>query len=375
MIRGSTSVAATQGERRAQQDGAGRRDYLLLAPLDGDADAALTKALQTGGIAFERRACALALKTADRPVSSLSALLNDHIPRALQARVKGVFTNSDADTPESMLSAFLQAEALAVLLEQTEVEWARDVLSQDRLFCLFHPIVEATTGQVFAYEALIRASHPENGEIVGASQLIYACEKLNLQYHLDQKARQAAIRDAAALQIPDVRFFINFLPGAVYDPEICLRTTFAAAETAGLDMERLVFEVVETEQIPCLERLRHILDYYRLLGARISLDDISSGYSSLQYLSALLPDYVKIDRHLVASAAASAPARHTLESIVNLAKRLGVRVIAEGIETPEHLRICLDVGADFLQGYYFARPASPPEPIRADLLTTCPHAA
>jgi len=353
----------------------GRRDYLLLAPLDSDADAALTKALRAGEWEFARIGRALLLNADGRSAGRLNAFFDSHLSPSLQTRVKGVFLGSEPDTPEALMAAFLQAEALPVLFEQVEMEWARDILQDDRLFSVFHPIVEAATGRVFAYEALIRARHPETGETIGAGQLIYTCEKLNLLHQLDQRARRSAIRDAAALQLPDARFFINFLPSAIYDPEICLRTTLATADEAGLDIERLIFEVVETEQIPDMERLRDILDYYRLLGAGIALDDIGSGYSSLRYLSELLPNYVKIDRNLVAAATIQSATRHTLDSIVRLAKRLGVKVIAEGVETRDHLRVCVEAGADYLQGFFFGRPANPPQPVPADLVKIQQEAA
>jgi len=340
-----------------------RGNDLLLAPLDADAAHVLSRAIERLGWEHSRRGSALLLLNARPRIANLRDALLQHIPTSVQVRIKGVLMNGAAWTAETLLGAFLRSETLPVLFEQTEVAWVSEVFQRGLLFSVYHPIVDAADGQVFAYEALIRATHPETGETVGAGQLIHAAGRMNLQRHFDQRARETAIRCAAAFADTDLRLFVNFAPGAIYEPELCLQSTVQAARETGIDMRRLVFEVIETEQIPSMDRLRKLADYYRSQGAGIALDDISSGFSSLQYLTDLLPDYVKVDRDLVASAEANSSARHTLESIVGLARKLNVRVIAEGIETRQQLAICLDAGVDYLQGYLFGMPAFPPQSI------------
>ena len=146
----------------------------------------------------------------------------------------------------------------------------------------------------------------------------------------------------------------------IYDPEICLRTTMVAAQENAVPLSRLVFEVVETEQIPNMQKLKRILEYYRTHGVGTAVDDMDAGYSSLQYLTALQPDFVKIDRDLVVRAELEKEARKKMDLIVSQAKSLGIAVIAEGIETPEQLHLCREAGTDFLQGYLFGLPANPP---------------
>ncbi len=340
-------------------------EVLLLVPMDADADAALTAALDSCGFPYTRQGLALAVATSRRELGALSVVLT-LIPRTLHTRIKGVFAGG-ADSPKGMLSAFLHAESLPMFLEHAEVAWVMQALRDDWLFSVFHPILDARTGDRFGYEALIRARNPETDEILPAGQLIYACSVLNLQHQLDRQARISAIRDAATLSRDGGRFFINFLPGAIYDPALSLTTTIEAAEQHGLEISQLVFEVVETEEIESTERLRRILDYYRQRGAGIALDDIGSGFSSLQYLAELEPDYVKVDREISAGAASSSSARHTLDSIVSLAKKLNTRVVAEGIETEAQLKACLEAGVDYVQGFLFALPANPPQPIRQDV--------
>ena len=91
---------------------------------------------------------------------------------------------------------------------------------------------------------------------------------------------------------------------------------------------------------------------------------MGAGFSTIQYLTALHPDYVKLDRDLVVRAEHSAEARRGLDLIVAQARQLEIQVIAEGIETEGQMRMCQEAGADFMQGFLFARPANPPEMTR-----------
>lgn len=241
-----------------------------------------------------------------------------------------------------------------------DIQWLRKALADDWLFSLFHSIVHADTGQVFGHEALIRARHPHTGEVYGAGAIIDAANRLELHHILDQLARKTALRQAAAHSAMQGRLFINFMPNTIYDPEICLRTTMEAAQENAVPLSRLVFEVVETEQIPSMKKLKRILEYYRTHGVGTAVDDMGAGYSSLKYLTALQPDFVKIDRDLVVRAELEKEARKQMDLIVSQAKSLGIAVIAEGIETLGQLHLCREAGTDFVQGYLFGLPANSP---------------
>lgn len=338
---------------------------LLLGPRDAHAQQATAQALRAEGVPFRRSGSVLIVPSAGPEAAILGRLARCLPPTVLESVQACVFRGDQSDTAQ-VISALIKSEPLTRMLARLEHEWVREALDEDWLFSLFHPIVEAQTGRVFAHEALIRARRPGTSEIIGAGAVIGACTGLGLEHILDQRARQSAIRRAAALDLPDVRVFINFLPNTIYDPEICLRTTMEAAAEHAMPLSRLVFEVVETENIPDMGRLLRILDYYRAEGIGTAVDDMGAGFATMDYLEALRPDFVKIDRDLVVKAAVNTPDRHKLESIVDRAKELGIRVIAEGIETVAQLDVCRQSGADFLQGFLFARPANPPEAVNTD---------
>jgi EAL domain-containing protein (putative c-di-GMP-specific phosphodiesterase class I) len=133
-------------------------------------------------------------------------------------------------------------------------------------------------------------------------------------------------------------------------------------------MDRVCFEVVETERFPDLRFLKGILDEYRNHGAMIALDDLGAGHSSVAYLAALRPDIVKLDRELV-SGIDEDPARGRLvRALVQYAHDLGVRVVAEGIETESELAAVREIGADLGQGWYLGRPGADPVRVNPDLV-------
>ena len=116
--------------------------------------------------------------------------------------------------------------------------------------------------------------------------------------------------------------------------------------------------MTKSEAIQDSKLLRNILDFYRKGGFRVALDDLGSGYGSLDLLDALRPDFAKLDMSLVREVDSYRAA--IASKLLELAKDLGVAVVAEGIETEEQWRWLVARGADFAQGYFFARPAFPP---------------
>ncbi len=357
----SEGCARCQLARRPESDNS---TYLLLGPPNGNARQSLINALEEANTPYRAWDNVLALPVLRERISGVTAAFLNALPDATAADVKGTFFSGNLDDPGAALAAFVRAEPLSKLKERAQHDWVRDALDDDWLFSLFHPIVHADSGIVFAYEALIRARDPKTHEIIGAGPLINAAVKLNIEHVFDQRARQTAIRQAATLQMPQFRLFINFMPNTIYDPEVCLRTTMEAVNECGMQISDLVFEVVETERIPDMKRLHKILDYYRERGAGTAVDDMGAGFSSLEYLTALRPDYVKLDRDLVVQAEHKSSARQSLDLIIEQAKQLGIHVIAEGIETESQMQMCRSAGVDFMQGFLFGMPANPPQASR-----------
>jgi EAL domain-containing protein (putative c-di-GMP-specific phosphodiesterase class I) len=219
-----------------------------------------------------------------------------------------------------------------------------------QLTMAFQPIIDLAAQKIDAHEALVRGIGGE-----GAGQ-VFASLPADGIYAFDQVCRITAIELAAKLGVT-CDLHINFMPNAVYEPAACLRQTLTAARRFDFPLNRLVFEVVEDRDIADSGHLARIFTEYRRLNFKLALDDFGTGFSSLSRLADLSPDIVKLDRALVAGCDRLPMRLEIVASVAGLCRRLGVKLIAEGVETAAELSALRKVGVNFIQGFYFARPS------------------
>jgi len=258
------------------------------------------------------------------------------------------------------LSGLLRARPLEVMIARLEGEWLIRLMEEDQLFAHFHPIVEMDNpGRVFAHECLLRGRDGA-GQIISPARIFAAADKADLMFHLDRAARLTAIRDAMSHGVKG-KIFINFNPTAIYDPAFCLQTTVRAVQDVGIEPERLVFEVIESEEVKDSDHLLSILDFYRKAGFGVALDDLGSGYASLNLLSSLRPDYVKFDRELVRDIDSDPYKQKVFIKLAEMAQDLQVKTVAEGIEQECEWAFLKSHKVDYAQGFLFAKPDAPPQ--------------
>ncbi|KKO11560.1 EAL domain-containing protein [Pseudohongiella sp.] len=213
----------------------------------------------------------------------------------------------------------------------------------------FQPIVRASTREVVSYEALARGPEGQG--------FAYVRDQINNDnlYNFDQTCRVRAIELATKLNIK-VALNINFTPNAVYRPELCIRTTLAAAREFGFPAEKIHFEVTESEEVREKMHLVNIFETYKKLGFTTVIDDFGAGFSGLNLLAEFQPDYIKIDRVLI-DYVDQRPARQAIiQGVVLTCRKLNIDVLAEGVEREEEYRWLAGEGIDLFQGYYFAYP-------------------
>ncbi len=214
----------------------------------------------------------------------------------------------------------------------------------------FQPIVDIGANRLFGYEALVRGTSGEPaGTIIG---------RVNAgnRYRFDQACRVKAIHLAARLGLTGV-LSINFLPNAVYRPELCIRTTLEAAREASFPIERILFEITEVEQVVDERHLVSILEHYQAQGFQTALDDFGAGYSGLNLLAEVQPHIVKLDMSLIRNVNDDRKRQVIVRSTVEMLRELGCTPLAEGVETEAEFAYLRRLGIDLFQGYYFARPA------------------
>lgn len=229
----------------------------------------------------------------------------------------------------------------------------------------FQPIVDVAAREVFAYEALVRGP---NGE--SAAWVLGQITSENM-YHFDQTCRVTAIRVAARLRL-QTRLSINFLPNAVYEPATCIRATLKTAQEVGFPLDRLIFEITEHESVLNEARVRRIIDAYRGYGFVTALDDYGAGHATAGLLLALRPDIVKVDMAVIRGLDRDYWRSSLVDHLAQFAAKVGLLVIAEGVETVEEARCLLSLGVTHMQGYLFAQPAFEALPaVPDDIFSAC----
>ncbi len=213
----------------------------------------------------------------------------------------------------------------------------------------FQPIVNADTREIISFEALVRGP---NGE---PSTDVFSHVGENL-YGFDQACRIKAIHMASRLKLRK-NLNINLLPFGSYQTGMNIRATLRASESFGFPIQNIVFEVTESEMLTDHRRLIDIIKMYQEFGFQTAIDDFGTGYSGLKLLVEYQPSYVKLDRHLIADIHANEIKQTVVQGIGFICKKLGVGLMAEGVEKFEEYSWLRGTGVNLFQGYYFAEPA------------------
>ncbi|MGQ8365543.1 EAL domain-containing protein [Glaciecola sp. 1036] len=213
----------------------------------------------------------------------------------------------------------------------------------------FQPLVDLEKAEVYGYESLVRGL---NGE--SAFEVLKKVTTENV-YRFDQACRVKSIALAASAKL-DKNLSINFMPGAVYKPEHCIRTTLAAARDYGFPLDKISFEIVETDHVADLPHLYNIIESYKSMGFRTALDDFGSKHANLDWLVSLQPDIIKLDITLIRDIDSSKRKQLIVSHVSQLCKDLGITVLAEGVETRAERDRLIEMGIFKQQGYYFGKP-------------------
>jgi diguanylate cyclase (GGDEF)-like protein len=242
--------------------------------------------------------------------------------------------------------------------------WRLDVASRlrhgavDQLVVHYQPVVRLDTGEVEGVEALVRWQHPERGLLPPDTFLSVAEETGQLipitRWLLRETARQAAAWAQAGVRL---RLAVN-ISARHFAAETLVRDVRLALHRSGLPAEQLMLELTETSLAEDPARAEAQLGVLRGMGVRVAIDDFGTGWSSLAQLLALPIGTLKIDRSLLTAAerVAAGDSGAVLAAIVALTRTLGIRSVAEGVETAEHLRLVREAGCDLVQGYLLGHP-------------------
>ena len=247
------------------------------------------------------------------------------------------------------------AESETERRERLEVDLRR-ALARGEIEILFQPQVAVTSSEIVGAEALARWKHPHYGEL-GASTLFSVAERSDYLAALSEHVQRRAIAAAACwpATLDRLRLSVNITAADIQRPGFADQFLDLVRDS-GFPAERLTVEVTESGLIEDLAGAAALLARLRSGGLRVAIDDFGTGYSSLAYLKALPLDYLKIDKRLSQDIAGSTRDRIVVRSVIDMARSLGLGVIAEGVETGEQLALLAEEGCTLYQGYLCAPP-------------------
>ena len=227
----------------------------------------------------------------------------------------------------------------------------KEAIRRGDFFLVYQPVIDLVTDRVTSFEALMRWHHPERG-LISPGEFIPVAEETGLIVSLGAWALAEACREA--MTWPDeIRVAVNV--STVQFQHDLERSVSSALDGASLSTDRLKLEVTESALMRDPEGVVATLHRLRALGVKIALDDFGTGYSSLSYLRRFPFDKIKIDRAFIKDIA-EPDAAASVRAVVGLGERLGMGIVAEGVETTEQLELVRSEGCDEVQGFLFSRP-------------------
>lgn len=239
-----------------------------------------------------------------------------------------------------------------------ESQWLGDLLDEERFTSVLQSIVHADApNQVFGREALLRGIGRDDS-VIHPTFLFDAARGCGMLDRLELAARKAAIRRMVVDEVAET-LFINVTPSAIEDPLASLSQTIEYIDQARVPHGRIVFEIVESDRAMDLSALQRLLASHREAGFRVALDDVGAGFSGLNLLHQLRPDFIKLDMELVHGVTEDPYKALITSKILEIANALGIQSIAEGVETEAELDWVRDNGATYAQGYIISRPTTP----------------
>jgi EAL domain-containing protein (putative c-di-GMP-specific phosphodiesterase class I) len=239
--------------------------------------------------------------------------------------------------------------------ERQRTEWEGElkrILREREVVTLYQPVVRLDTLEIIGYEAF--TCGPAAGPLKTPGLLFAISDRLGLSKDLDRLCRHAALAGAGAIR-RRAKLFLNTRPANLIDPEWWGKDLAERLSQVGIQPSDIVIEIPE-RALDDPRALIEPLTALRAHGYAFALDDVGTGYSSLMAIEVLRPEYLKVDLSLVHGVDRSLLKQEVISSVLQIANRLGAKVVAEGIEREEELRELRRSGAQLGQGYLFARP-------------------
>ncbi|MDQ6950195.1 MAG: bifunctional diguanylate cyclase/phosphodiesterase [Mariprofundales bacterium] len=231
------------------------------------------------------------------------------------------------------------------------------IIENEAITPLFQPIVDIKHNHIFGYETLSRG--PRTSPLHMPEAMFAAAREHGLLFELDCLCRRKAIARFQQLALKG-KLFINLDPNSLFDPDHQQGATLDILERYHLPCNQVVIELTEHDPVSDMNALKRAAAHYRAMGFAIAMDDLSAGYSNLQLMAELRPEFIKLDKYFVSKLAHDNVAREFMRAICKLARSVKCAVIAEGVESAIDLKEVRKLKSRYAQGFFLGSPETIP---------------
>lgn len=306
----------------------------------------LSQAVQVDGFDIYSSA-SIGVVIIDEPDLSANELLRDADAALYHAKSKG--RNRHEYFDQEMRKRVVQRVRLGNEL--------REAIQQDQFEVHYQPMVGLDEARLLGFEALIRWQHPSRG-LVPPDEFIPVAEETGLIFSITRKVLEKVCRQLAAWKqqgLPDIKISVNCSARDFNEGKL-KQVISEVVEASGIDIHRLALELTESSIMEDVENSIETMRELSEMGLTISIDDFGTGYSSFSYLKQFTIAKLKIDREFIRDIPHNEDDAAIVEAIIAMAKRLKIRVVAEGVESREQLQFLKSAGCDMVQGYLLGKP-------------------
>ena len=264
--------------------------------------------------------------------------------------------NVDVQLYNATKKAFGIAKGLINMQSVKYLPEFKEILAQKKLYSVYQPIISIRSAAVLGWEALIRG--PENSYFQRPDNIFSFAEAEGLLFPLEKICRELALNNIGELG-PDQKIFVNVHPNTINDPAFTEGETIRIIQNLHIKPKNIVFEITERHHIKDFISFNRTLNHYRDQGFLLAVDDLGCGFSTLQSIAEIRPDYIKIDMSLVRGIHKDGVKIALMETFLTFAEKIGCKIIAEGIEEEAELASLINIGVHYGQGYFFGKPTYP----------------
>jgi len=270
------------------------------------------------------------------------------VPQMMRYRTQGEnYTESEFQFLKTFI---IQAQAN---YSDIEFKVLKKILDGKHIRPVYQPIVSLIDGQILGYEALSRVSDEKLG--LNIQQIFEIAEKTKKTWEIETLCREKSLQKATTLD-QGKKLFINVDPNVIHDESFRNGFTLGCLEEHGLNPANVIFEVTERVAITDNDAFLKSIDHYKNQNFSIAIDDVGAGFSGLNIIASVKPNYIKIDMNLIRNIDKDEIKQLLCKAMVDFGKNSGINLIAEGIETEEELKTLIKLKVDYGQGYYLGMP-------------------